>query len=67
MVGRLVAERIAPLAEACDEEDRFPVEFKQPLFDAGVLTMPVPEEHGGSAASTQALSVTRQVLSEASA
>ena len=63
MVARLVADRIAPLAEACDDEDRFPVELKQQLFDAGVLTMPVPEQHGGSAASTQTLSVTLEEVS----
>jgi alkylation response protein AidB-like acyl-CoA dehydrogenase len=63
MVARLVADRIASLAEACDEEDRFPAELKQPLFDAGLLTMPVPEKHGGSGASTQALSVTLEEVS----
>lgn len=63
MVGRLVADRVAPLAEACDEDDRFPVELKQVLFDAGILTMAVPEEYGGSAATTQALSVALEEVS----
>lgn len=58
MVARLVADHITPIAEACDEEDRFPDELKQRLFDVGILTMPVPEEYGGSGASTQMLSVT---------
>lgn len=63
MVARLVAERVAPLAEVCDEEDRFPVELKQVLFDAGLLTMPVPEQYGGAGASTQALSVALEEIS----
>jgi acyl-CoA dehydrogenase len=63
MVVRLVGAHVAPLAESCDERDRFPVELKQILFDAGVLTMPIPEEYGGSNVDTQTLSV---VLAEIS-
>jgi alkylation response protein AidB-like acyl-CoA dehydrogenase len=63
MVARLVATHVTPIAEACDEEDRFPVELKKVLFDAGLLTMAVPEEHGGTAASTQALSVVLEEIS----
>lgn len=63
MVARLVADRVAPVAEACDEQDRFPAELKQVLFDAGILTMAAPEAYGGSAASTQALSVTLEEVS----
>lgn len=57
MVRRFAQEQIAPLAIECDAEDRFPVELVQPLFEAGVLTMPMSEEYGGIDASTQTLSV----------
>jgi acyl-CoA dehydrogenase len=63
MIARLVGSHIAPLAESCDEHDRFPIELKQILFDAGVLTMPIPVEYGGTDTDTQTLSV---VLAEVS-
>ena len=57
MVRRLAREKIAPLAQACDDEDRFPAELVQPLYDAGILTMPMEEAYGGIDAPTQVLSV----------
>lgn len=62
---RLAATQIRPLAEPCDAEDRFPEQLKQPLFDAGILTMPIPEEYGGVGASTQALSLVLEEVSHA--
>ncbi len=57
MVRRLAADHIAPLAESCDEENRFPEELLPILSEAGLLTMPMPEEYGGINANAQMLSV----------
>ncbi|MEX1035201.1 MAG: acyl-CoA dehydrogenase family protein [Sneathiella sp.] len=57
MVRRLASDHITPLAEECDAEDRFPEELLPILSDAGLLTMPMPEEYGGINASAQVLSV----------
>lgn len=57
MVQKLAADHIAPIAEACDAEDRFPAELLPILGDAGLLTMPLTEEYGGVNASAQMLSV----------
>jgi len=65
LARRLAADRIQPLAEACDAEKRFPEELKQPLFDAGILTMPIPEAYGGIGASSQALSVVLEEIAYA--
>jgi alkylation response protein AidB-like acyl-CoA dehydrogenase len=62
-VSRLVQAHVAPIAEECDENDRFPVELKEVLYDAGLLTMAVPEAYGGTGATTQALSVTLEEIS----
>lgn len=57
MVRRLAADHITPLAEECDAEDRFPSELLPILSEAGLLTLPMPEEYGGINASAQVLSV----------
>lgn len=44
---RMTDERIRPLAGEVDENDRFPVEWKQLFGEMGVLQMWVPEEYGG--------------------
>jgi acyl-CoA dehydrogenase len=56
-IRHVAKERIAPLAEACDADDKYPLELKQLFFDLGVLTMPIPERYGGVGANTQTLSV----------
>jgi alkylation response protein AidB-like acyl-CoA dehydrogenase len=56
-VRKLAADKLAPIATACDADDRFPGEIKQHLADAGLLILPVPAEHGGLGASTQTLSL----------
>lgn len=65
LAQRIAREQIAPLAEACDAEERFPDELKQPLFDAGILTMPIPAEYGGIGAPSQALSVVLEEVAHA--
>lgn len=64
-VRRLATDKVKPLATPCDEEDRFPAELKPLLFDAGLLTMPVPEKFGGMGANTQTLSVVLEELAYA--
>jgi alkylation response protein AidB-like acyl-CoA dehydrogenase len=63
--ARLASAHIRPLAQSCDAEDRFPAHLKQPLFEAGVLTMPIPEAYGGVGASTQAVSVVLEKVAHA--
>lgn len=65
MVRRFTEQRVAPLAEACDAEGRFPHELIEPLLEAGILRMPMPEEFGGINASCQALSIVIEEISYA--
>jgi acyl-CoA dehydrogenase len=65
MVQQFRAKHVAPLAEDCDAEERFPHELIQPLLDAGILRMPLPTEYGGIDASCQTLSVVIEEISYA--
>jgi len=46
-VGRFADERIAPLAEAIDREDRFPRELWSEMGELGLHGITVPEADGG--------------------
>ncbi len=52
---RELLEREAPdsYVAKCDEEHKVPVELRQALYDAGFLSLGVPEEYGGTPASTE--------------
>ena len=45
-------EKIAPVADRVDQEQRFPHEHIQPLVDIGLLSALVPEKYGGKPVDT---------------
>ena len=45
-------EKIAPVADRIDQEQRFPHEHIQPLVDIGLLSALVPEKYGGKPVDT---------------
>lgn len=65
MIQQFRSKHVAPLAEECDAEGRFPSELVQPLLEAGILRMPLPEEYGGIDADCQTLSVVIEEISYA--
>jgi len=46
-----VSKEIAPIASACDEEERFPIELFSRMGELGYLGLGFPEEIGGSGGS----------------
>ncbi|MEO8040902.1 MAG: acyl-CoA dehydrogenase family protein, partial [Betaproteobacteria bacterium] len=38
---------VAPIAAACDQEPRFPLELYRKLRDVGLVNLTIPEAHGG--------------------
>lgn len=51
----LTKEQFAPLADAIDQEQRYPEEHLAPLLASGISGMFLPREYGGSSASLEAL------------
>jgi isovaleryl-CoA dehydrogenase len=49
-VARFVDAKVAPLAAALDEEERFPEESFAAMAEMGLFGITIPEEHGGSGA-----------------
>lgn len=56
-------EKIAPLADTLDLEQRFPDEHMKPLTEMGLLSMLVPEEYGGRPTDTICYSIAVEELS----
>ncbi len=56
---------VAPLVEDCDANERFPIELLEPLLEAGILRMPLPQAYGGMDANCQTLSVVIEEISVA--
>jgi alkylation response protein AidB-like acyl-CoA dehydrogenase len=46
-VRRIMAEKVAPRAQAIDEAEEFPWDVKQIMAENGILALAVPEEYGG--------------------
>ena len=55
-------ERIAPVAEALDREERFPYELVDELAELGLMGMPIPEEYGGAGADTLSYAIAVEEL-----
>jgi short-chain 2-methylacyl-CoA dehydrogenase len=51
-VRRFAIERIAPVAEELDREQRFPHEIVAELAELGLMGMTIPEEYGGAGTDT---------------
>jgi len=55
-------QRVAPLAEELDREQRFPYELVAELAELGLMGMPVPEEYGGAGADTLSYAIAVEEL-----
>ncbi len=62
-VRELATERIAPVAEELDREQRFPYEIVAELAELGLMGILVPEEYGGSGGDTLSYAIAIEELS----
>ena len=61
-VREFADERIAPVAEELDREQRFPYEIVAELAELGLMGIPVPEEYGGAGADTLSYAIAIEEL-----
>jgi short-chain 2-methylacyl-CoA dehydrogenase len=61
-VRRFALERVAPVAEELDREQRFPYELVAELFDLGLMGMTIPEEYGGGGTDTLSYAIAVEEL-----
>jgi alkylation response protein AidB-like acyl-CoA dehydrogenase len=55
-------QRIAPVAEELDREERFPYDIVGELAELGLMGMPIPEEYGGAGADTLSYAIAIEEL-----
>jgi alkylation response protein AidB-like acyl-CoA dehydrogenase len=55
-------QRVAPVAEALDREERFPYELVSELAELGLMGMTIPEEYGGSGSDTLSYAIAIEEL-----
>jgi short/branched chain acyl-CoA dehydrogenase len=61
-VREFAQERVAPLAEELDREQRFPYELVAEAAELGLMGIPIPEEHGGAGADTLSYAIAIEEL-----
>jgi short/branched chain acyl-CoA dehydrogenase len=61
-VREFAEQRIAPVADELDREERFPYELVAELAALGLMGMPVPEEYGGAGADTVSYAIAVEEL-----
>ena len=61
-VREFAEQRVAPLAEELDREQRFPSELVAELAELGLMGMTVPEEYGGGGADTVSYAIAVEEL-----
>jgi alkylation response protein AidB-like acyl-CoA dehydrogenase len=61
-VRRFAVERVAPLAEELDREQRFPYELVAELAELGLMGMTIPEEYGGAGTDTLSYAIAIEEL-----
>jgi short-chain 2-methylacyl-CoA dehydrogenase len=55
-------QRIAPVAEELDREERFPYDIVAALAELGLMGMPIPEEYGGAGTDTLSYAIAIEEL-----
>src|ERR687896_1164841 len=61
-VREFARERVAPVAEELDREERFPYELVAELAELGLMGLPIPEAYGGAGGDTVAYSLAIEEL-----
>jgi alkylation response protein AidB-like acyl-CoA dehydrogenase len=61
-VRQFALERVAPVAEELDREQRFPYELVSELAELGLMGMTIPEEYGGGGTDTLAYALAIEEL-----
>jgi alkylation response protein AidB-like acyl-CoA dehydrogenase len=61
-VREFAEQRVAPVAEELDREERFPYELVAELAGLGLMGMPVPEEYGGAGSDTVSYAIAVEEL-----
>src|SRR4051812_35292059 len=61
-VRKFALERVAPLAEELDREQRFPYELVAEAAELGLMGIPIPEEYGGAGADTLSYAIAVEEL-----
>jgi short-chain 2-methylacyl-CoA dehydrogenase len=61
-VRRFAVERVAPVAEELDREQRFPYELVAELAELGLMGMTIPEEYGGAGTDTLSYAIAVEEL-----
>ena len=61
-VREFAENRVAPVAEELDREERFPYELVRELADLGLMGLPVPEEYGGAGGDTVSYAIAVEEL-----
>jgi len=61
-VREFAQQRVAPLAEELDREQRFPYELVAELAELGLMGMTIPEEYGGGGADTVSYAIAVEEL-----
>jgi short-chain 2-methylacyl-CoA dehydrogenase len=61
-VREFALQRVAPLAEELDREERFPYELVAELAELGLMGMTIPEEYGGAGSDTLAYAIAIEEL-----
>src|SRR5436190_4865671 len=61
-VRKFALERLAPVAEELDREQRFPYELVAEAAELGLMGIPIPEEYGGAGADTLSYAIAVEEL-----
>ena len=61
-VRAFATEKVAPVAEELDREERFPYDLVRELADLGLMGMTIPEEYGGAGADTLSYAIAIEEL-----
>jgi len=64
MVRDFAQQEVAPIAEALDKAERFPVELIPKLAEVGLLGIPFPEKYGGAGMDTLAYTLVIEELAK---
>ena len=61
-VRAFATEKVAPIADELDREERFPYELLAELAELGLMGMTIPEEYGGAGADTLSYAIAIEEL-----